>query len=1289
VARVPGQERAGLPPPVLADPERQTVNLGDTGSPKIVEQLARTYLNRGDAARIASAYQAGGIAERRAILRGTIDQAFHASGLSRSEAGRNFMERYLGDLDEFDKQLYGFDKSSEIETARGTIEAGLYPDQFSRHVIIPSFKEMNFLATKTAMAGWVGRRALGHVRAVGQSEGMDALMGVIKMGWITSAAGGLRNAIDEIANFAAYGMLGDVAAARVAYTRATQGLREQKRQAAQQRLELIKQWGRKEADDRISRTLGASGTSLEEANRAVESARNAQSAIDDVESKLRQRLGDAHVGRAEAYTYRYRALDELEQGKAAGLPEDQLAPLRERATYWSDEVAKAEDAVTRHEQGWANRAAEVDKVKQTFADRGVLSVSEAQRRLARAEKAYQDAQRLTVAISHRLPYAFRVIGDTINDKAIGVVLGKALSVMGKDWALTGNRIKYAGELINPELSRIARDGVYQAHHADSQLLDASDHTAMDYHRAGLMARRYSFRPNGWGLVEADGGAGLDAWADNLRLRFQDTNSPAHSWVQTMHALSREGMSPEEWKAATAAARESVLRRLDDPELSHFIDQAEVLHWHKGAPVGDDEELQRLAREEYADRVTLDLSKALGRRGGGGIHQGLLDELAAGRVPDRSWLARNVPTGDRPEHAIGQLWAPYNPAHAPGTFPSGYGQMMTKAYGKVVTDQINALSRNPLMAALYMRAREHTEGFVKGLVNGGWDAEVADDLAQRLALRQAESEAFKHIDNPYVSSQFSLIARNYWAFVRAQEDWLRRWGRTIKDNPQLIREAQLLIHGGEATGLLEKDDNDQLHFRYPGSSLMLGILGDVFGVMGQDNMAQLPVTGELSSQLMLLNPSLDNPVGFSGTPLISLPWRAIGALLGPSNKLFESSMDQVINGQLGAGRKWYEQLFPATVNRIIGNIVDTGDNSHFGQAVMQTLAHMKAAGQTDDPKLQTPEGKADLLHKLQVGTHNNLFMNTVLGFFLPAAPSYDTQVETKDGYQGNTPDFSAHLAGLSSLKVEAQKVFSQLPYEDALAWWQRVHPNELVYAPTGLGSRTSVGADAASAPATIAAARHMEQNPDFYSTDKGYGGPGGLAAYFIPQGKAGSKNGEFSDVAYRAQLELGIRDYKDLSGYFDDLVLSRGLADYYAAKDAYDAQAAQTPPGARASLDAQWAETKEQLKTGNPLLAQKLASYAENNAAINTDIARLHKMVADTRPSTLQALGPNRDGVVALLDAHDNYRRITEPLADRRGTAATRQKAAARTDYDARIAQIAEQYPGVADLARGVFRLPSS
>jgi hypothetical protein len=1177
-------------------PNVRRIDLTDPDSGKLVEQFARLYLNRGDAARLASAYAAGDVAARRGVMHGILEQSFHASGLSRSEAGRAFMERYRGEQAALDMQQYGFDVTSLLKTDRGDVQVALYPDQLSHSVIIPSFREMNYLATKYAVAGWAGKRGLAHVRAVGQSDGMDRLMGTIKLGWITSAAGGLRNAIDELANFAAYGMGKDVLAARVAYTKATVEERAKRRAASQERRRMIATFGRDATDDRLATELG-------------------------------------HATRSKADA-------ELQLERA----------LKDPANH-DPVLAKAE--------------------------------------LDRANKEFADAQRLSLAISHTIPYAFRWTADNLNDLIVGKVLGKVMSVSGHDWAITGDRIKYANELVSGELAGIARAGLHQAHYSDTAML--GDQQAWELGQAGLRSRAYGYKSLGWGKVEADGGAGMENLANTLRLRFQDPDSPAHAWVQSIRASMKPNMTHTDWQLAVADARNAVLTHVEDPAREGFRSQAEIFHYWDGAKIKNDPILEARAREEYADRVSADLAIALSKRSANGkteINEKLLDELVAGRVPDRSWLANNIPTDELPAHALGKLYAPYNPQHGPGQFPRGYTSMMTQAYEKVVTDQINAISRNPLVAALYMRARENTKGFVDHLVaKEGFDPAIADDMAKRLSLQQAEQEAFLHIDNPYVSSQFSLIARNYWAFVRAQEDWLRRWGRTIKDNPQIIRQGQLLIHGGESVGILEQDDTGELHFVYPGSSLMTGVLNKFAGIMGQDNMVRLPIVGELSSQLTFLNPSLDNPVGFSGTPLISIPWKLIGGFLGPSNSLFTASMDKVINGELGAGREWYEQLLPSTINRLLTNVVNTGDNSRLGQSVMSTLANMEAAGQLDDPKYQTPEGKADLLHKLQVGTKNDLIMSTIFGFFLPAAPSYDTQVETKGGYQGSETDFAARILGLRSLKDEARKVFADLPYEEAKAWWQANHPNELVLAPTGVGSKTTVGADAASAPATLAAAKYMQENYEFF---RQYGGKGGLAAYLIPQGPEGTVNGTYSDIAYRTQLELGIRDYKDLDTYFDDLVTSRGMADYFAAKDKYEADlaAAGASPSLKRQVEAEWDATKEALDKANPLLSQKLAAYAVDNAANASTLARVEDLAADTSAATTKALGVNRGGLIELIEARRQYEDTVGQLGDRRGNSATRQRDLARSTYDETVQEIGTRYPGLADMVRGVFRLPN-
>jgi hypothetical protein len=100
------------------------------------------------------------------------------------------------------------------------------------------------------------------------------------------------------------------------------------------------------------------------------------------------------------------------------------------------------------------------------------------------------------------------------------------------------------------------------------------------------------------------------------------------------------------------------------------------------------------------------------------------------------------------------------------------------------------------------------------------------MAHRMGMRQAEERSSAWSTTRRSASQYSVVARNFHAFARAQEDWLRRWGRIIKDDPTVIRRAQLAIHGGESAGLVEKDDQGNLTFTYPGSGMVLNAFAHV-------------------------------------------------------------------------------------------------------------------------------------------------------------------------------------------------------------------------------------------------------------------------------------------------------------------------------------------------------------------------------------------------------------------------------------------------------------------------------
>jgi hypothetical protein len=1427
-------------------PNVTRIDLNDGGSTKLVEQLGRIYLNKGDAARLASAYNLGNVAQRRQILKGAIMQTFHASGLSRSEDGRLFMQKFLGDYDDFARQRYGLGDTSKIVVDGQEKQAALLESQISTNVIIPSMREMHFLATKFAVAGWGRRVGVNSIRAFGQSDAADYMLGAIKIGWITTIAGGLRNALDEVANIAAYGMGRDALKARAVYTRATEGLRAKRRELSKKYLDDVRAAGgsRDAVDERYRQTIGQANVNHEEAVRALDAARKGQLDLDNAEGLFdarTQAIRDRAAKAQDAVRTARMKIEAMRGNEDDVLAREQLAEELRRALDEQDKAEQASRARAMEERPAPGE--QTAKVREQLDRRGTLSVPDAEAQLKRAEKERKDARALEGIIRHRVPLWVRGAADTVNDLMIGVALGKLVRVFGRKYAITEQDVNFAKELADRELAQVASDGLFQAHYWDSGM---DDRYAMALHRAGLKARRYAYekRYEGWGEIEPDAGAGLDSWAKMMGLAFEDSASPAHAWVETVRTMRRTGrefqqtalpgdvldrirggaypgvseetrqelldayarvddplgdefideagqawsrntameleaaqqkamtelleaelaagktlrylpdqgartdavsgevmirnekdlsdllddivdwpgkdeadtpfmhlLNPERWvisepvdltgqvdRLALESARDAIRARMGDEDMRHFVSTGEVFQQLRdGTKVGTNPLLRDQVLDEYADRLTAHLTMMLTGRNGR-VSDELIDMLAdsklTGAVPDSSWLA-GIPAEYRPEKVIGQLWAPYNPEHLPDTFPRGYTQMMAVAYDKVVTDQINALSRNPLVTALYINARRNTMAYRDKLVAAGWSEENADIVVRRIALRHAEEEAFKHIDNPYVSSQFSLVYRNYATFVRAQEDWLRRWGRTIKDNPQVIRQAQLLIHATQAAGHVEVNEDGDLVFVYPGSALMGEVFAKAFGA--ENNPLRAAVTSELSSKVAYMNPSLDNPVGLTATPLLSIPLGMLTSRLGPDHQVLQASLDKAINGELGAGRTAYEKLLPSWASRILAAAIPNDDpGSAYGQAYAETLANAEAAGLLDDPYYQSQTGQAALNHAIQVGVRNALVWKALFGIFAPAAPQLEMGIEghlPHDDSQpygsGTRPDWVYHEIGLGSLKDEARRLIDEVGFEQARVDWTATHPNELIYFDS---ARTEINTPSASASATLAAANYIEGNQPFF--DK-YGGEGGVAAYFIPQGKSGTKDGEFSDVAYQAQLESGIRDYKSLSDYFVDVITSRGARDYYAAKDAYDVahgRAVQSGNQTQASaLEEEWAKQKEQILRDNPLLQKRFVDYAVNNAGKELALAQVRELAADTSPEITGALGANRQGLLQLLDAWSTYQQGVARLGERRSRAATREREALKQTYAAAVERIAgstsSQYPELADLARGVFRLP--
>jgi hypothetical protein len=736
----------------------------------------------------------------------------------------------------------------------------------------------------------------------------------------------------------------------------------------------------------------------------------------------------------------------------------------------------------------------------------------------------------------------------------------------------------------------------------------------------------------------------------------------------------------------------------DPRTARFRELAERLNTDRyGAPIkpGDDT-ARALAVEDYVASQLRNVAAAVYRSDGKTMHAPLVSQLLSSKVPSPEELQKFSLT-NLPAHVIRAEFEPA-PLGNISKFGNGITQVFSNAFDRIVTNPMYRLIRKPLFTGMYVNRRVALMPWEKQLVEEfGWKADEAKTLVSSLAEQQALQDTIRYIDNPQARSQFSVLAQNVWLFYRAQEDWARRWGRILTEDPTLIRKAHMAIMAGVHGGMLDTDADGNRVFTYPGSGAVIEALMHVANLFEGQPGAMVPHVDDLTSRVTWLNPALMNPVGFSASPAVSIPVDFMSKFI-PGGDLFRAQADLAMNGQLGAGRAYWEQFFPSALRRLIQltPIDGSADNtsSTIGSAAASAITNAALLG-------KTPDGGDDLekqkfISSTQTQTLNALLARAAFGFFAPGTPSMP------ELYGQEPADFTYRAMGVKSLSDEFRVMAASMGFENALVAWHDLHPDKMILATAG---KTDSPAKGASVDYTFGSTQWVLSHKDLFE------GPyGSVAAYFIPPAP-----GNFDQAGFNTMTEIGVRQYKDLSQYFDDIVSKNAVTTWFDSKDDYDAAiAAVTINGDLDHLVEQW--KKDGLTATRILQLQSIYknakdagltkqavkdAYAQRKTDLYAQYPILHSYFAETqarKDETRQRLNqltamvndpsvnlPDMDGAAKMLVVKDNYEKAYAPLKSQRSTSAEVQKQQLLDAYDQSMQQIVADHPNLKDLYNGVFR----
>lgn len=532
-----------------------------------------------------------------------------------------------------------------------------------------------------------------------------------------------------------------------------------------------------------------------------------------------------------------------------------------------------------------------------------------------------------------------------------------------------------------------------------------------------------------------------------------------------------------------------------------------------------------------------------------------------------------------------------------------------------------LSRDQIVLDAAFKIRKDLEPYYQDLAAKiGKDAATKQivDLSEKLAVERV----LNFIDNPDIRSQMAWSMRNFARFYRATEDAYRRAYRTLKYNPEGLRKIALTYEGVSHSGFVQRDDQGEPYFIYPGLAPVYGAVNKMLSAFGLGDKFVAPMPLQFGSSLKMLTPSADPQSWlptFSG-PLAGLSLKTIYSLAGLASK---SSIDPIAAvgqeiystqkltlGQISEGQTIWEAALPGHVSRFL-NMVNTDErDSQYASAFRKAVTYLEAAGYAPGADA-TPGQLADYQKRLRSTITGILTTRFVLGFVAPAQPGVTLKSDMAEWVRDNG-------------RVNFKQVFSKLvdeyrnttdPVGRAMADWVKYYPDQVPYT-----INESNPVIQARFKTSNEAANWIDANKDLI---RKY--PEG-SGFLIPQ------DGEFTWDAYQFLKDNGYRENKLVGDFLKEVFVSKDKQYFYTQQDVYEnALASASTDAAKRRINEAWRVWSKEYKATRPLLQEEFANSAANNIKRQAAYNDLKSMLSDGGVKSESA-----NVLRQMVSIYDNY-----------------------------------------------------
>lgn len=449
-----------------------------------------------------------------------------------------------------------------------------------------------------------------------------------------------------------------------------------------------------------------------------------------------------------------------------------------------------------------------------------------------------------------------------------------------------------------------------------------------------------------------------------------------------------------------------------------------------------------------------------------------------------------------------------------------------------------------------------------------------DTVENLAAQRAINNSIPYLDSHEIRSQAGDYVRGFFPFMYAEQNFLKRWARTLRVAPDALRKGQLAYHGLQHLGVIRTDSQGRDWYVYPGAGLLAETVNRAVQATGAGEVLPTGVVFASNTQSMLPGFS-EQQVGMaSANPLVAIPMGWVASHFHELRPLQES-----IVGQQGVTQGGLTQFIPSTIRRLWTVAGNENSNVQYASAMMSAIAVLEHNGH-GLPDDATKNQLDDFIRRVRQHTRAILATQAFVGFITPGSPSIE--------YTGDGALDTSSLTGLGVeipadvFRSEYIELVQELGIEQGTMRYFEINPDHTVEDLMAYTVGQSTSVSGAPLPATHEAVTFADEHQGWIEQYPM------AAAWMLPQPKGGSDE-QFDEYAYVQQAISGMRQRRTPTEFLEALKFREGSLDYFKGRDKQDqlmADASEDPARRKVLQDA-WDEWSTMHKAMHPIFAEQL------------------------------------------------------------------------------------------------------